>query len=152
TVRGGRPGWPGRLLLGLLLLAMLAGVALAVVPQVQMASARAQLAAQPDLTPGQRMVLETDLFHAENAARSTLALIIAAGGLLLGLGIAWRRFEISRELRTHERFAKAVEQLASDRSNGSPRTEARLGGIYALERLLGDSEHEYWPIMEVLTA
>ena len=52
----------------------------------------------------------------------TLALIFAAGGLLLGLGIAWRRFEVSRELRTHERFARAVEQLASDRSDGSPRT------------------------------
>src|SRR5207302_6886051 len=98
------------------------------------------------------LVLDADVFEAENAARLTLALIFAAGGLLLGLGIVWRRFEISRELRTHERFARAVEQLASDRSDGSPRTEARLGGIYALERLLIESDHEYWPVMEVLTA
>src|SRR6185503_12659267 len=97
-------------------------------------------------------MLENDLFQAENAARSTLALILAASGLLLGLGIAWRRFEISRELRTHERFARSVEQLGSERGDGSARTEARLGGIYALERLLLESEREYWPIMEVLTA
>src|SRR6202023_1096259 len=54
--------------------------------------------------------------------------------------------------RTHERFARAVEQLASERADGSPRTEARLGGIYALERLAVDSEPDYWPVMEVLTA
>jgi uncharacterized protein YjbI with pentapeptide repeats len=136
----------------LVLLSVVAGVALGVVPQLQIASARQSLAAQTEITPGERVALETDLFQAENGARTTLALILAAGGLLLGLGIAWRRFEISRETRTHERFARAVDQLASERADGTPRTEARLGGIYALERLAVDSEREYWPVMEVLTA
>jgi uncharacterized protein YjbI with pentapeptide repeats len=140
------------MLLLLLLLAVLAGAALSVVPQLQVAPSRQSLAAQTEIAPAERMALEADLFQAENAARSTLALILAAGGLLLGLGIAWRRFEISRETRTHERFARAVEQLTSERPDGSPRTEARLGGIYALERLAVDSEREYWPVMEVLTA
>jgi len=79
-------------------------------------------------------------------------LILGGAALLIGLGVCWRRYETSHEQRGHERFAAAVEQLASDRADGTPRTEARLGGIYALERLAADSDHEYWPIMEVLTA
>jgi uncharacterized protein YjbI with pentapeptide repeats len=141
-----------RLLLSLVVLAALAGLALWQVPQLQVAAARERLAAEDQLLVGERLVLENDLFQAENAARATLALIFGAGGLLLGLGIVWRRFEISRELRTHERFARAVEQLGSERGDGSARTEARLGGIYALEQLLLESEREYWPVMEVLTA
>jgi uncharacterized protein YjbI with pentapeptide repeats len=143
---------PGPLFLSFVLLGVLAGAALWLVPQWQLAPTHDRLNAEDQLTPAERLVLDNDVFQAENAARSTLALIFGAGGLLLCLGIGWRRFEISRELRTHERFARAIEQLASDRSDGSPRTETRLGGIYALERLLADSQREYWPVMEVLTA
>jgi uncharacterized protein YjbI with pentapeptide repeats len=143
---------PGRLLVFFVVLAALAGTSLWLVPQWQLAPAHDRLKSEDQLTAAERLVLDNDLFQAENAARSTLALILAAGGLLLGLGIGWRRLEISRELRTHERFGRAVEQLGSERADGSPRTEARLGGIYALERLLGDSEREYWPVMEVLTS
>jgi uncharacterized protein YjbI with pentapeptide repeats len=143
---------PGRLIVSFAMLSVLAALALWFVPQWQVAPARERLQAEQDLTPAERLVLEHDLFQAENGARATLALILASSGLLLGLGIAWRRYEISRELKTHERFARAVEQLGAERADGSPRTEARLGGIYALERLLLESEREYWPIMEVLTA
>ena len=45
-----------------------------------------------------------------------------------------------------ERFSKAVELLASGDLT------ARLGGIYALERIAKDSEKDYWQVMEVLTA
>src|SRR5207237_158133 len=135
---------PSRLALLLVLLALLAGLALWKIPEWQLAAAREQLAAEDQLTPSERLLLDKELFQAETGARSTLALILAAGGLLLGLAIAWRRFEISRELRTHERFANAVEQLASERGDGSPRTETRLGGIYALERLAIASDREYW--------
>jgi uncharacterized protein YjbI with pentapeptide repeats len=127
-------------------------VALWTVPLLQVQDARARLAANDQLNPSQRLVLENDLFQAENAARSTLAVIFGAAGLLLGMGIVWRRFELSRRVQTHERFAKAVEQLGADRPDGSPRTEARLSGIYALERLLGEADSEYWPIMEVFGA
>ena len=51
-----------------------------------------------------------------------------------------------RERRITESFAKAVEQLGSDK------LETRLGGIYTLERIARESEREYWPIMETLTA
>ncbi len=52
-----------------------------------------------------------------------------------------------------ERFTRAIEQLGSDK------LEIRLGGIYALERIAGDSlametspGRDYATIMEVLTA
>jgi uncharacterized protein YjbI with pentapeptide repeats len=143
---------PSRLRLLLVGLVVLAAVALWIVPQLQVWPARERVYTEAQLTPAERLQLEKELFEAENSARATLALILAAGGLLLGLGSAWRRYEISRELRSHERFASAIEQLTAERSDGSPRTETRLGGIYALERLAAESEREYWPIMEVLTA
>ena len=51
-----------------------------------------------------------------------------------------------RERRITESFAKAVEQLGSDK------LETRLGAIYTFERIARESEREYWPIMETLTA
>lgn len=54
--------------------------------------------------------------------------------------------EDDRERRITESFAKAVEQLGSDK------LPTRLGAIYTLERLSQESEREYWPIMETLTA
>lgn len=51
-----------------------------------------------------------------------------------------------RERRITESFAKAVEQLGSDK------LETCLGAIYTLERISRESEREYWPIMETLTA
>jgi uncharacterized protein YjbI with pentapeptide repeats len=143
---------PGRLVLSLLLLVIVAGVALWLVPILQVEPARAQLESETQLAPADRLVLQNQLFASENSARSTLAIILGAAGLLLAAGIIWRRFEKSRELKTHEQFARAVEQLGSERSDGSPRTEMRLGGIYELERLGIESEREYWPVMEVLTA
>jgi uncharacterized protein YjbI with pentapeptide repeats len=152
VAEGERRRGNSRLAVFLVLLGVLAALALWIVPILQVEPARERLAAEMDLSTTDRFVLENQLFDAENAARSTLALILAAAGILLGSAIIWRRFEQSRELKTHERFAAAVEQLGSARPDGSARTEGRLGGIYALERLALESEHEYWPIMEVLTA
>jgi hypothetical protein len=143
---------PSRLVLVLLAFGILSGLALWLVPIVQVEPARERLAISDQLTPADRLTLENQLFASENAARSTLAIILGAAGLLLGLGIIWRRYEKSREPKTHEQFGRGVEQLGSERADGSPRTEARLGGIYALERLALENEREYWPIMEVLTA
>lgn len=143
---------PSRIVTGLVLLALLAGVALWIVPVLQVEPARERLNAEERLAPADRIALENQLFDAENAARSTLAIICGAAGVLLAAAIIWRRFERSRELKTHEQFARAVEQLGSERADGSARTEARLAAIYSLERLANDAEHEFWPIMEVLTA
>src|SRR5919198_912378 len=139
---------------GLLLMFLLAPPSLALwkVPELQVEPARGRLAAETELSASKRLLLDKELFQAENAARSTLAVIVGAAGLLLGLAAAWRRIEAGRQARSYERFGQAIEQLASDRADGSPRTETRLGGIYALERIADESEKDYWPVMEVLTA
>jgi uncharacterized protein YjbI with pentapeptide repeats len=54
--------------------------------------------------------------------------------------------EADRQRRIIESFSKAVEQL------GSEKIEARLGGIYTLERIAHESAAEYWIVMETLTA
>ncbi|MEA5578354.1 pentapeptide repeat-containing protein [Anabaena sp. UHCC 0451] len=54
--------------------------------------------------------------------------------------------EIAQDKQITERFAKAIEQLASDK------IEVRLGAIYTLERIAKDSKQDQWTIMELLTA
>jgi hypothetical protein len=92
-------------------------------------------------------------FDMENEARRTNAYII--GGCLAVIGIIltfWRirtlekQVMVAQEGQITERFTRAIEQLGSDRM------EVRLGGIYALERIANDSDKDYWPIMETLTA
>jgi uncharacterized protein YjbI with pentapeptide repeats len=52
-----------------------------------------------------------------------------------------------RQRRITESFSKATEQLASEK------IEARLGGIYTLERISRESpDDDYWVVMETLTA
>ena len=46
----------------------------------------------------------------------------------------------------------AVDQLGTIDQSGNPAIEIQLGGIYALERIANESEKDYWPIMEILTA
>jgi hypothetical protein len=118
-----------RALAGLCGLAVLVGLALWLIPDWQVAPTRLRLQSEGQLTAAERLLLEKELFEAENGARSTLALIFGGAALLIGLGVGWRRYETSREQLGHERFAAAVEQLASDRADGTPRTEARLGGF-----------------------
>ena len=64
--------------------------------------------------------------------------------------IAGRRHEeqtrADQQGRITESFAKAVEQLGSDK------LEVRLGGIYSLERISKESPDDYWTVMENLTA
>jgi hypothetical protein len=54
--------------------------------------------------------------------------------------------EADRQRRITEGFSKAVEQLGNDK------IEARLGGIYTLERISRESPADYWTIIETLTA
>jgi hypothetical protein len=96
----------------------------------------------------------------ENQARATLAQIFGGAAIGIGLYYTWWRItiaeedlkatqknlEIAQEGQITERFTRAVEQL------GNPAMEIRLGGIYALERIANESDRDYWPIMEILTA
>ncbi|WP_048126110.1 pentapeptide repeat-containing protein [Methanosarcina sp. WWM596] len=109
----------------------------------------------------------------ENQSRATLAQIL--GGVAIGIGLyyTWRRItiaeedlkvtqenlkvtqknlKVSQEGQITERFTRAVEQLGAIDQSGNPAIEIRLGGIYALERISTESEKDYWPIIEILTA
>jgi hypothetical protein len=110
---------------------------------------------------------QKDLADAENSYRATLAQIFGGIAIAIGLYYTWRRIgiaeedlkatqenlkvtqenlKVSQESQITDRFIRAVEQLGSDK------IEISLGGIYALERIANESDKDYWPIMEILTA
>lgn len=64
--------------------------------------------------------------------------------------VALRRHEeqtnADRQRRITESFAKAVEQLGSDK------LQTRLGGIFTIERIARESEEDHWSSMEILAA
>jgi hypothetical protein len=92
-----------------------------------------------DLTTAERL-------KAENDVRTTLLQAVAGAVLLAGLYFTGRTYLLNREGQVTERFTRAIDQL------GSKSLDVRLGGIYALERLAGESKRDHWPIIEVLTA
>jgi hypothetical protein len=74
-----------------------------------------------------------------------------AGGV--GIYFTWQNLQQGKEEQITERFTPAIDQLGETDQEGKPKLEIRLGGIYALERIAGDSpERDYIPVMEVLTA
>src|SRR5450759_4625746 len=78
--------------------------------------------------------------------RTGLLATLAVLGAGVGLAYTARTYRLSREGHLTDRYTKAVEQLGSDK------IEVRLGGIYALERLLRDSSTDQPTIVEVLAA
>jgi hypothetical protein len=48
--------------------------------------------------------------------------------------------------------SRAIDQLGKVDDKGNKLFEIRIGGIYALQRIARESEEDYWPIMEILTA
>jgi len=98
-----------------------------------------------------------DLLELQNQVRQTVALLLAAGAVLAGLALLWRRVAVSErtaldalrrteESQRLERFTRAVGQLAD------ARLEVRIGAIYGLEQLAAESGRHHWPIIEVLCA
>jgi uncharacterized protein YjbI with pentapeptide repeats len=132
-------------LLGLLVVLVVAGAiwALIYVPKMQV----------PVCPPGKDGLPPKICFDVENEARKTLAYIMAGVLAIIGIYMGLRRIraledqvKVAQEGQITERFTRAIEQL------GSERMEVRLGGIYALERIANDSDKDYWPIIETLTA
>lgn len=82
----------------------------------------------------------------ENQYRVTI--IQTLGGLVViaGLFFTYEKIITLKDGQVTERFTNAIEQLGKDQ------LELKLGGIYALERIANESESDYWPIMEILTA
>lgn len=95
-----------------------------------------------------------DQYELENATRTSLAqafstLSQAIGGtvLLVGVYFTWRNLIATEEKQITERFTRAIEQLGNKESSA-----IRLGAIYSLERIAGDSARDHWVVMEILAA
>jgi hypothetical protein len=85
----------------------------------------------------------------ETALDNARGRLLTLGAGLLAAGALWftaRTFTLSREGHVTDRYAKAIEQLGSDK------LDVRIGGIYALERIARDSARDHPVVMEVLTA
>jgi hypothetical protein len=91
-----------------------------------------------------------------------LGLITAGVAGAVGIIVTWRgqrltqkglqdTLRTTREGQITDRFTRAIDQLGKV-ENGQKLFEIRVGGIYALERIARESEEDYWPIMEILTA
>ena len=90
---------------------------------------------------------------ARDAARGRLLTfgvgLFAAGALVYvarHFTLSRRNIELAEQGQVTDRYTKAIEQLGSDR------LDVRVGGIYALERVAGDSAKDHPTVMEVLTA
>lgn len=87
-----------------------------------------------------------DKADVRNATRQIV--LAAVGGMVLLTGAAFtaRTFFLTRRGQFTDRYTKAIGQIASDKL-----TE-RLGGIYALEHLMIESERDHNTVVEVLAA
>jgi hypothetical protein len=89
----------------------------------------------------------------QNDARTTLlqglgglAVLLAAFYTYQQVQTGRRQLQLAQQGQVTERFTRAIDQLGSDH------LDVRLGGIYALERIAGDSPDDRDTIGEVLTA
>lgn len=99
--------------------------------------------------PGRAAALQA----ARDAARGRLltfgAGLFAAGALVYvarHFTLSRRSIELAEQGRVTDRYTKAISQL------GSGKLDVRIGGIYALERITGDSAKDHPTVMEVLAA
>lgn len=86
-------------------------------------------------------------FEIINKNRETL--LQAIGGLFFFFTFytTWRNLQSAEDKQVTERFSKAVELLSQQ-----GKIEARIGGVYLLERIAKDSPEDHWTVMEVLTS
>ncbi|MFI0980412.1 pentapeptide repeat-containing protein [Streptomyces sp. NPDC021093] len=77
--------------------------------------------------------------------RRTLIATVVTGSTLAGLAYTIRHYLLARRGQVAERYSRAVAQLA-----GAP--VERLGGIYALEHVMRESEDDHETIVEVLAS
>jgi uncharacterized protein YjbI with pentapeptide repeats len=98
------------------------------------------------LTEAPHIDSPSDRHKAINDTRTGLVAILAAIGAAGGLAYTARTYRLSRAGQITDRYSKAVEQL------GDEKIEVRLGGIYALERLMHDSAADQPTIMETFAA
>ena len=86
-------------------------------------------------------------YKAEELSRARTAILASLAGViaLAGATVTWRSYVLSRSGQITERFSGAVQQL------GSESVDVRVGGIYALERILKDSSDDHPAVVELLS-
>ncbi len=107
-----------------------------------------------ELTAAERASLTAaERVEAVTGARSALmqsvtGLVVIVGVVFTAAGLLYtaRTLDTTRQGQVSDRYTKAIEQL------GSTKPEVRMGGIYALERLMIDSSRDLRTIIEVLSA
>ena len=103
----------------------------------------------PRLVVGEGLNQVTDI--ADRAVveyNARLLFVSCAGALVVVVGLAFtaRTYALNQRGQVTERFAKALERLDSDE------LYVRLGGVHALEHVMGDSPDHHADVMEVLAA
>lgn len=100
-----------------------------------------------------------DQFEVQDRARVTIASIIGGVILLVGLWVNWRRVTaLEQQVATAqlgqitERFTRAIDQLGAVRPDNAVAPEIRGGGVRSLERIARESEDDFWPILDILSA
>lgn len=95
-----------------------------------------------------------ELLKAENDVRTAALQVIAGLIVAAGLGLTARSVALTaravgltREGQVTDRYTRAVEQLGHETSE-----VARIGGLYALERIADDSERDRETVLAVITA
>jgi uncharacterized protein YjbI with pentapeptide repeats len=84
--------------------------------------------------------------NAEAAIRSAIIQVIGGAVVIVGLYFTARGFRLTREGHITDRYAKAIGQI------GDASLDVRIGGIFALERIMRDSQGDRSTIVEILTA
>ena len=98
-------------------------------------------------------------FEVRDRARLTVATIVGGLILLVGVWMNWRRVSaLERQVATAQlgeitgRFTRAIDQLGAVRPDNAVAPEIRAGGIRSLERIARESEDDFWPILDILSA
>ena len=99
---------------------------------------------------------ETALDNARGRLLTLGAGLFAAGALVFTarnftlsrhtVQLTRRTFELTEQGQVTDRYTKAIEQLGSDK------LDVRIGGIYALERVAGDSPRDHPTVIEARRA
>lgn len=76
--------------------------------------------------------------------RTGLLAVLAGAVAVVGAVYTARTFALNRSGQITDRFTHAIEQIGSDKP------EIKLGGIYALERIVSDSREDYAAIVDIL--
>lgn len=93
-----------------------------------------------------KIELEHKNLELENSLITTSIQALGGFFFLLSAYFTWRSLQISEDQQLTDRFVKAIDLLSHEK------TEIRIGGLFALERIAIDSPEDHWRVMEMITS